>query len=54
MDLDLHFIKRCITLSQESLERGDAPFGALVVKERKIIAQSGNNAQNRISDHAES
>ena len=50
---DRDFMKICIELSQESLNRGDAPFGALVVKEGEIIAQSGNNAQNRISDHAE-
>lgn len=53
MELDIEFIKRCITLSQESLDRGDAPFGALVVRDGVIISQSGNNAQNRISDHAE-
>lgn len=50
---DLEFIKTCIQLSQESLDSGDAPFGALIVKDGAIISQSGNNAQNRISDHAE-
>ena len=53
MNHDLEFIKICIELSQESLDMGDAPFGALVVKDDQIISQSGNNAQNRISDHAE-
>jgi len=50
---DEKFIKECITLSQKSLDNGGAPFGALVVKEGKIIANSINNAQNKISDHAE-
>jgi tRNA(adenine34) deaminase len=51
--LDTHFIKSCIALSQESLDNGDAPFGAMVVRDGIIIAQSGNYAQKRISDHAE-
>lgn len=47
------FIKYCIQLSQDSLDKGDAPFGAIVVKEGEIIAESGNNAAVRVSDHAE-
>lgn len=50
---DKKLIKLCIELSKESLESGGAPFGALVVKDDKIIAKSINNAQNRVSDHAE-
>ena len=50
---DEKFIRRCIELSEQSIENGDAPFGALVVKDGEIIADSINNAQNKISDHAE-
>jgi len=50
---DIKFIKRCIELSQESVDRGDAPFGALVVKDGEIISESINNAHLRVSDHAE-
>jgi tRNA(adenine34) deaminase len=50
---DKKFIKRCIELSEESLKSKGAPFGALIVKDGEIIAESINNAQNRVSDHAE-
>jgi tRNA(adenine34) deaminase len=51
--LDLKFIQQCIDLSEKSLKKGDAPFGALVVKNGKIIAKATNNAKRRIYDHAE-
>ncbi|MGE0793088.1 MAG: nucleoside deaminase [Candidatus Woesearchaeota archaeon] len=50
---DEKFMKRCIELSEESLKKGDAPFGSIVVKDGKIIAESSNNKENRVSDHAE-
>ncbi len=50
---DEKFIQRCIDLSKASVKNGGAPFGALVVRDGKIIADSVNNAQNKISDHAE-
>jgi tRNA(adenine34) deaminase len=53
MDQDEKFVKRCIELSEQALEKGDAPFGALVVKDGEIIAESVNNSKNKISDHAE-
>jgi tRNA(adenine34) deaminase len=53
MNEDEKFILRCIELSEESLRNGGAPFGALIVKEGEIIADSINNAQSKISDHAE-
>jgi tRNA(adenine34) deaminase len=53
MNEDEKFIGRCIELSDESLKNGGAPFGALIVKNGEIIADSVNNAQNKISDHAE-
>ena len=50
---DEKFIRKCIELSIKSVQNGGAPFGALVVQNGKIIADSINNAQSKISDHAE-
>ena len=50
---DEFFIKKCIELSEKSVENGGAPFGALIVKDIRILCDSINNAQNKISDHAE-
>jgi len=52
-NLDEKFIRKCIELSELSVENGGAPFGSLIVKDGEIIADAVNNAQNRISDHAE-
>lgn len=46
-------MRQCIALSQASLDRGDAPFGSLVVRNGKVLASSENNAGGRVSDHAE-
>jgi len=50
---DEKFIRRCIGLSQKSMDDGGAPFGALIVKDGEVIAESENKAQSKISDHAE-
>lgn len=50
---DEKYIQRCIELSAESMEKGDAPFGSLVVLNGEIIAESSNNAAEKVSDHAE-
>ncbi|MBD3790708.1 MAG: nucleoside deaminase [Campylobacterales bacterium] len=48
------FIRRCMELAQESLDAGDNPFGALVVKEGQIIAEARNSAvRHDMTDHAE-
>jgi len=48
------FIKRCIDLAQEALDAGDNPFGAVVVKDDRIIAEARNNSlHDDITDHAE-
>ncbi len=52
-DLDRQYISRCIELSAQSMDHGDAPFGSLVVMNDEIIAESSNNAANKVSDHAE-
>lgn len=50
---DEKFIRRCIELSAQSIENGDAPFGSIVVKDGEIIAESVNNSNQKTSDHAE-
>ncbi len=48
------FLKRCIELAQEALDAGDNPFGSIIVKENKIIAEARNSAALKdITDHAE-
>jgi len=48
------FIKRCIELAQEALNDGDNPFGSVIVKDGKIIAEARNSAMHDdITDHAE-
>ncbi len=53
MEQDLKYIKQCIELSAQSVARGDAPFGAIIVLDNEIIGASENNASTKISDHAE-
>ncbi|MBO6517436.1 MAG: nucleoside deaminase [Bacteroidia bacterium] len=46
-------MKRCIELSQLSVDNGDAPFGSLVAKGDTLVAEGLNDAQNKVSEHAE-
>lgn len=50
---DESFIKRCIYLAEKSLDKGDSPFGSLVVKNGKVIAESGNQMKKDVTNHAE-
>lgn len=53
-EIEKKLMERCITLAQESFERGDNPFGALVVKNGKIVAESHNQVHSKeVSAHAE-
>lgn len=55
MNTDSDFIIRCIELARDAYQKGDSPFGALVVKGGKIIVESTNGMkiQNDITAHAE-
>ena len=47
-------MRRCIELSDESLSRGDNPFGCVIVKDNKIIVESGNEIKDYdVTNHAE-
>ena len=51
---DKKYIKRCIELSANALERGDNPFGALIANEDGVLAESENRiAENDVTNHAE-
>lgn len=44
---------KCIELSQNSVDQGDAAFGSIVTIDDRLIAEGANNYRNKISDHAE-
>ena len=47
-------IRRCIELAKESLERGDNPFGCVIVKNDKVVVESGNEIKKEdVTNHAE-
>ena len=50
---DKLFIKRCIELSQAAVDKGDQPFGSVITKDGKIIAETSNDREHRINNHAE-
>ena len=49
------YIKKCISLAELSIKKGEAPFGSLIVKNGKIIVKATNaNEKNKdITCHAE-
>ena len=50
-----HFMQRAIALSLESVKNGGGPFGAVIVKDGKIISEGTNRvtADNDPTAHAE-
>lgn len=42
MDIDRSFIERAITLATESVRSGGGPFGAVITRDDKLVAESGN------------
>ena len=53
--LDKKHIIRCIELAERSFKKGESPFGSVVVKDGKVISESGNEVfKNKdITKHAE-
>jgi len=49
------FMRRAIELSKESVKKGGGPFGAVIVKDGKIIAEASNSVtqDNDPTAHAE-
>lgn len=54
-DKKVRFMKRAIELSIKNIEKGGGPFGAVIVKNNEIIAESGNSVtlDNDPTAHAE-
>jgi tRNA(Arg) A34 adenosine deaminase TadA len=52
---DEHFLRKAIDLAEESAQGGGGPFGALVVKDDRIVAEGTNRvtAGNDPTAHAE-
>ena len=46
MDDDIKFLRSAIETAKRSIKEGGGPFGALVVKDGKIISRSGNKVVN--------
>ena len=55
MDSHSLFMKKAIQLSIDNMDKGGGPFGAVIVKDGKIIAQSANSVtlDNDPTAHAE-
>ena len=55
MKNDEYYIKKCISLAKLAIQKGEAPFGSLIVKNGKIVIKSTNaNEKKRdITSHAE-
>ena len=43
------FMKLAIDLSIENIDKGGGPFGAVIVKDNKVIAASGNSVTNDLA-----
>jgi len=50
---DKKFIRKCIELSDESLKKGENPFGSLITKDGKILVEAVNGAKDKVNNHAE-
>ena len=50
-----HYLNKIIELSKKSLESGDVPIGAIIVKDGKIIGEGYNTREknNDVMGHAE-
>ena len=55
MNEDKDFMRRAIALASESVRRGGGPFGAVIVKDGKVVAEGSNSVTilNDPTAHAE-
>ncbi len=55
MELHEHWMARAIDLARQARERGDHPFGALLVVDRRVVASARNavNTESDVTQHAE-
>lgn len=54
-ELDKQYLRRAIELAKENIDNGGGPFGAVIVRNGEILAESGNRvtANNDPTAHAE-
>jgi tRNA(adenine34) deaminase len=52
---DFEMMKRCLELAQRGAEKGELPFGALIVSRGRVIAESTNcvSSESDVTRHAE-
>ena len=55
MELHEHWMARAIDLARQARDRGDHPFGALLVVNRRVVATARNavNTESDVTQHAE-
>ena len=55
MSEDANYIRRAIDLARQARERGDHPFGALLVADNQVVLEAENTvvSQNNPTHHAE-
>lgn len=41
-DIDIKYLKQAISIAEENIVDGGGPFGALMVKDNKVVSASGN------------
>lgn len=47
------FMRRCIELSQLSVDSGDAPFGSLIAIDENLLVEGLNDYKSKVTEHAE-
>jgi tRNA(Arg) A34 adenosine deaminase TadA len=52
---DEHWVRRAVELARQARDRGDEPFGALLVRDDVVLLEARNavNTDNDITQHAE-
>ena len=52
---DLQMMKRCLELAQHGVEKGELPFGAVIVSRGRVIAEATNcvSSEGDVTRHAE-
>lgn len=46
MTKDEIYLRQAVEIAKQNIEKGGGPFGAIIVKDNKIVAQCGNSVTN--------
>ncbi|MGD8564394.1 MAG: nucleoside deaminase [Desulfarculaceae bacterium] len=54
-DVDQKYIRKALSLARQAMQQGNEPFGAVLVKDGRIIMQAGNtiHTDDNVTHHAE-